>query len=115
MGLGALAGVALLTWSPLLWLDLVALLLIGFSIAPMFPTMITRTQTRLGAHHAPNAIGVLVAAAAASIGVMPTIGGVLAENLGLEVVPAYLLSLAVLYIVLMFLLMRTRTPQYATG
>jgi fucose permease len=115
MGLGALAGVALLTWSPVLWLDLVALLLIGFSIAPMFPTMMTRTQTRLGSHHAPNAIGVQVAAAAASIGVMPTIGGVLAQYLGLEIIPAYLLSLAALYIVLMVVLMRTHTQAAASG
>ncbi|MDX2138038.1 MAG: MFS transporter [Chloroflexota bacterium] len=113
MGVGALAGVALLTWSPLLWLDLVALLLIGFSIAPMFPTMMTRTQTRLGTLHAPNAIGIQVAAAALSIGVMPTIAGVLAENLGLEVVPVYLLSLAVLYIVLMLVVMRIKFSQPA--
>jgi fucose permease len=77
------------------------LALIGFALSPIFALMISSTQERLGPVHAPNAIGLQVAAAGLGVGILPGVMGVLAKRHGLEVVPWLLLGLtgvmAVLY------------------
>jgi fucose permease len=67
------------------------LALIGFSLAPLFPLLISHTPKRLGAAHAPNAIGFQVAAAGLGLSLVPGLAGVLAESLGLEIIGPFLL------------------------
>jgi fucose permease len=97
---GAVLGAALLGWKSLAGAGFVGLALFGFSISPIFALMVTSTQERLGPVHAPNAIGLQVAAAALGVGVLPGLAGVLAKRLGLEVIPQFLLAVTLMMIVL---------------
>lgn len=96
MALGAL----LLGWGARSSLGFVGLALLGFSLSPIFALMITSTQERLGPVHAPNAIGLQVAAAGLGVGILPGLTGVLAKRHGLEVVPWLLLGLTGMLVVL---------------
>src|SRR5438270_785786 len=86
--LGMALSAVLLGWRLLDGAGFVPLALFGFSLSPIFALMITRTQERLGPIHAPNAIGLQVAAAAVGVGVLPGLAGVLANRWGLEIIPA---------------------------
>ena len=61
-----------------------ALVLIGLALAPIYPSMMTRTPQRLGAATAVHAIGFQVAAAMLGAAVLPSLTGLLAELKGLE-------------------------------
>jgi fucose permease len=101
VALTTIGGVLLLWWSPSDILDLVGLLIIGFSIAPMFATLITHTQKTLGDQHGSNAIGIQMAAASCGVGLMPWLAGFSADALGLETVPPFLLAFMIVLVVLM--------------
>ncbi len=76
----------------------VGLALVGFACAPVFPALIALTPRRIGATHAPNAIGFQLGAAAMGGAVLPGLTGVLAENVGLEVVgPVLVVSAMVIF------------------
>src|SRR4029078_1391084 len=64
-----------------------ALVLIGLALAPIYPSMMTRTPQRLGAATAVPAIGFQVAAAMLGAAVLPSLTGLLAELKGLESIP----------------------------
>jgi fucose permease len=81
------------------------LVLIGFSSAPVFPTLIATTPARLGGAHTANGIGFQVAAAVLGQSLLPAVLGVLARNLGLEIVGLSLLSAAILLLALYEVLM----------
>jgi fucose permease len=81
-------------------LSLVALLMMGFSVAPMFPMLITATQARFDEQQAANAIGVQVAAASVGVGLMPGLAGILADAQGLQVIPPFALVLFIVFFVL---------------
>jgi predicted MFS family arabinose efflux permease len=97
---GMALSAALLGWNPQPGVGFLGLALLGFALSPLFALMITRTQERLGPALAPNAIGLQVGAAGLGVGLLPGLGGVLAERLGLEFVPAFLLSLTALLFLL---------------
>ena len=80
--------------------------LLGFALAPIFPTLISVTPERVGAPFAPHAVGFQVAAANAGIALIPGAVGVLARRLGLEVVGAFLVAATVLLLVLQEAAMR---------
>jgi predicted MFS family arabinose efflux permease len=107
--LGSLCGTALIWWNPVDILSFLGLALTGFSLAPIFPLMISVTPKRLGSRHSANAIGFQVAAASLGIALLPGLAGVLAENLGLEAIGPFLLALAVA----MFLLHEVTVPRRA--
>jgi fucose permease len=75
--------------------------------------MISDTQERLGPVHAPNAIGLQVAAAAIGGGALPGLAGVLAKNLGLEVIPPFLLAVTLTMILLIEAIHRPRIAVVA--
>jgi fucose permease len=93
--LGCVCGAALIWWNPSQTISFLGLALLGFALAPIFPLSISDTPRQLGARHAPNAIGFQVAAASLGIAVLPGLGGVLAERVGLETIGPYLVVLAV--------------------
>ena len=84
---GALLGAALLVWNPADWANLVAVALIGFSIAPIFPAFMSGTSQRVGAHFAANHNGMQRAATGLGTAVIPSLLGVLARQFSLEVIP----------------------------
>jgi fucose permease len=90
---GALLGTTLLVWNPSEVANLLAVALIGFSIAPIFPALMSGTSKRVGAHFAANTIGMQMAAAGLGTAVIPSLLGVLARQVSLEVIPICLMVL----------------------
>ena len=93
--LGAVLGSASVWWNVTDLLGFLGLALIGFSLAPIFPSLTSHTPRRVGAAHAANAIGFQVAAAGIGIAALPGLAGVLAESLGLEIIGPFLFAASV--------------------
>jgi fucose permease len=60
--IAALLGAVLLWWNPANVANLIAVPLIGFAIAPIFPALVSGTSQRVGVHYAANTIGMQMAA-----------------------------------------------------
>jgi len=88
---GAVMGAVLLAWNPFKTASVVAVALIGFSIAPIFPALISGTSRRVGAHSAANTIGLQMTATGLGTAVIPSILGILARQISLGVFPICLL------------------------
>ena len=84
---GALLGGALLSWNPSPAANLLAVAMVGFAIAPIFPAFISGTSQRVGAHFAANTIGMQMAASGIGTAVIPSLVGVLARRFSLEAIP----------------------------
>jgi fucose permease len=84
---GALLGAALLVWNPSDLANLLAVALIGFSIAPIFPALMSGTSQRVSMHFAANTIGLQMTATGLGAAVVPSLLGVLARQFSLEVIP----------------------------
>jgi fucose permease len=90
--LGALLGAGLLAWNPSEMSNVLAVAVIGLSIAPIFPAMISGTSTRVGEHYAANTIGMQMAATGLGAAIIPGLMGVLARQASLEIIPVCLLA-----------------------
>lgn len=88
---GALLGAVLLIWNPSEIANVVAVAIIGLSIAPIFPAMMSGTRTRVSDQYAANTIGMQMAATGFGIAVIPSLMGVLARRFSLEIIPVCLL------------------------
>ncbi len=80
-------GALLLAWNPSEVANLLAVALIGFAIAPIFPALMSGTSQRVGAHFAANTIGLQMATSSLGSVIIPSLMGVLARQFSLEVVP----------------------------
>jgi len=85
--IGALLGALLLVWNPFPTANLVAVAVIGFAIAPIFPAMMSGTAQRVGDHFAANTIGMQMAAAGLGTVGVTSLVGVLARQVSLEIIP----------------------------
>jgi fucose permease len=94
----ALVGSLLLWWNPFPQASILAVSMIGFAIAPIFPGLVSGTSARVGEHHAANTIGMQIAAAGFGGAVVPSLAGVLAQNFSLEAIPVFLVGVFVLLI-----------------
>lgn len=79
---GALAGAVLFAAGPPVAAD-IGLVLSGVSLAPIFPTLISRTADRLPPEVAIHAVGMKVAAAMTGAAALPILAGLLAQWPGL--------------------------------
>ena len=70
--------------------SLIGLALVGFCIAPFAPLMTSDTPGRVGNHHVANAIGFQFTGASLGMAVLPWLAGTLAEVVGLQVIPQFL-------------------------
>jgi len=104
----ALGGSVLLWWNPFPQASIIAVSVIGFAIAPIFPGLVSGTRTRVGEHHAANTIGMQIAAAGFGAAVIPSLAGVLAQNFSLEAIPVYLVGV---FIVLTGLYLAVSRPR----
>ena len=84
---GAFCGTVLMVWNPSQSANLLAVALIGFSIAPIFPALMSGTSQRVGAHFAANTIGLQMAAVGLGTVVIASLMGVLARRVSLEIIP----------------------------
>lgn len=87
----ALAGAVLLAWNPMAWVGLMAIGLVGFAFAPVFPGLVSGTRLRVGEAHLANTMGMQIAAAGIGAACLPALAGVLAERVSLEIVPGFLI------------------------
>jgi fucose permease len=92
---------AIVLGAALIWLNVpnlsfLGLGLMGLAAAPVFPSLIATTPTRLGAAHTSNGVGFQIAAAVLGQSLIPAFVGVLAGRLGLEAVGPALFAAAVI-------------------
>lgn len=106
----ALLGALLLWWNPFPLANLIAVALVGFAIAPIFPALISGTSQRVGAHLAANTIGMQMAVTGLGGSLIPTVMGVLARRFSLEIVPVILV---LLFLTLLGLYRLAMTPRAA--
>ncbi|HVG59376.1 MAG TPA: MFS transporter [Hyalangium sp.] len=71
---------------PGLKVGVVALPLLSFSLASIFPGLMSETPRRVGEQMAPHAVGFQVSAATLGVAVVPTIAGLASERFGLEAI-----------------------------
>jgi fucose permease len=88
---GAWLGAGLLAWNPSEMSNVLAVAIIGFSIAPIFPALMSGTRTRVGDIYAANTIGMQMAATGFGTAIIPSLMGVLARQVSLEIIPVGLL------------------------
>lgn len=81
---GVVGGSILLWWNPVEIVGLIALPIIGFSLAPIFPALIGSTEERTGTAHAANTIGFQIGAASIGSALLPGLAGALARAYGIE-------------------------------
>jgi fucose permease len=93
--LSAFGGALLLWWNPSEVIGLSGVVMIGFSIAPVFPGLVSGTGGRVGPRYTANTIGLQIGAAGLGAAILPWISGILAQRTSLEVIPAYLCLLVV--------------------
>ena len=99
----------------LLWLNVSdalnfgAAALLGFSLAPIFPTLISATPDRVGAYYSAQSVGFQIAVASIGIAMFPGVVGTIARQAGLEVICVYLLGAAVVLLLLHEAVVRTCT------
>lgn len=96
--IAAFLGSMLLWWNPVTLISLSSVTLIGFAIAPIFPALISGTSERVGIRFSVNTIGMQMAGAGLGAAMIPSIVGILARRISLEVVP---ICLMILFIVLL--------------
>jgi fucose permease len=92
---------AILIWlHPTYLLSCLGLTLMGLSSAPIFPSLIATTPARLGGAHTAHGVGLQIAAAVLGQSLVPSLVGVLARRLGLEIIGPSLLTAALLLLLL---------------
>lgn len=89
----ALLGSLLLIWNPSKVMNVVAVALIGFAIAPIFPALMSGTSQRVKARFASNTIGMQIASGGVGTALVPSLLGVLARRFSLEIIPVCILIL----------------------
>lgn len=106
-------GAALLWLGGASWLVFLGIALMGFALAPIFPSLIATTPTRIGQQHTANAIGFQIAAASVGGAGFSALVGVLAGNVGLEVlgVMLFVASLLLLGLFELLLKMGSQKPE----
>lgn len=86
---GAFSGAVLLTLNPSQASNLLAVAVIGFSIAPIFPALVSGTSARVGPAFAANTIGLQMAASGLGTAAVPSLVGLLAGQASLEIIPIF--------------------------
>jgi fucose permease len=70
----------------------IGLLVLGWSLAPIFPLLVSTTPARVGSAHTANAVGFQVGAASFGVATLPGAAGLLAGRFGLEAVGPFLIA-----------------------
>lgn len=112
---GSLLGSALLWLNLTAWLAFSGVVLLGLSLAPMFPSFMSLTPARMGPAHAANTVGFQVAAAMLGGAGLVSGFGLLADRVGLEALGPFLLVTAGLLTAVFALLERGRRREVRSG
>ena len=76
--------------------------LAGLAVAPIFPSMVSNTASRVDSIYHTNTIGLQMTASAFGMAVIPSIAGIIAKFYGLEIIPLFLII--VLFLMLLIFL-----------
>lgn len=106
----ALLGALLLWWNPFESANVLAVVMIGLAVAPVYPGLISGTSSRVDAKYAANTIGMQMAATGLGGALIPSLVGVLARRASLEVIPVCLVVLFAALLGLYRLSMTTTSP-----
>lgn len=90
LGVAVAAGL-FLWWNPANWVGFLALAVLGFALAPIFPLLVSSTPQRVGVADATNAVGFQVAAASLGIAILPGVAGILTQRISPVVIPPYMI------------------------
>ena len=108
---GALTGALLLWWNPAVWVNLLAVGLIGLAIAPIFPALISDTTRRVGMRFSANTIGIQMAGGGLGMATIPGLIGILARQISLEIIPVSLTVLFAGLVGLFWLTLKVKEPE----
>ena len=108
---GAVAGEGLMLWEPVTAVGAAGFLIIGASLAPAFPLMMSRTASWAGTRRVSAAIGWQSAAAAIGVAVPSALAGLLIDHFGLGALMPYLFALSGLFLVLQLAALRILVPR----
>lgn len=106
---GVVLGVLLVWFSPFVALTAFGLWLAGFSLGPIFPSVIALMSTRVVARLLPTAIGFLASFGSMGAALFPWLAGNLAERAGLTTLLPYVAVLTMIMLGLWIALQRTRS------
>ena len=112
--LGAVAGVLLFASSPGV-AGRFGLLLLGMSLAPMYPTLMARTPARVGPALSGHTVGFLVSSATLGSALMPALVGVLIGRVGLTSIGAMGVALGCAFLCVHELILRYADRPLATA
>lgn len=106
-----LGGALVMTGLGTAW-TIAGILCIGFGCAPIFPSLVSTTPSRVPAAYAAHAVGLQMAAATLGISLVPSLVGFLAEKGGLQVISlSWSIASALLLVLLLFLLRSGRVNR----
>ncbi|MBN2435088.1 MAG: MFS transporter [Spirochaetes bacterium] len=95
----AIAGLLLVILNLNSYATISGAILLGFSLAPIFPGLVSDTEARVGRSHQANTIGMQLAAAGVGASALPALAGMIAQKYSLEMIPITLfISLVLLFI-----------------
>lgn len=97
---GALLSALLIWINGALWITFGGIMLMGLTLAPQFPLLISATPHYLGQRHAANGVGLQVASASLGGAILPSMVGVLASHYGIEVLGPFMLAVGLLMLLL---------------
>jgi len=106
---GLLAGALIMTRDQQ-WLFQAGLIIFGLAMAPMFPTLMSLTPTRLGTNVSLHSIGFQVSAATVGIVIIPTSAGILAERTNLTAIP-WVITAGAAIVIALEMMLRARTDR----
>lgn len=98
--IGIIVGAGMIWLGGASYVSFLGLAVTGLVSAPVFPSMIAATATRLGPAHTANAIGFQIAAAVLGQSLLPASVGMLADKFNLEIVGPALVAAGLLLLVL---------------
>ena len=104
--IGTMLGAALIWWNPIDEVSFAGLAVMGFSLAAVFPTLVSVTPDRVGPAHSPNAIGFQIGVAGLGAAILIGIAGVLAEEAGKGVIASFLVVVSLVTYLLHELILR---------
>jgi fucose permease len=102
---GALVGVAMISFSTHIT-SFLGLAITGFSLAPLYPSMMHETPNRFDKDKTSVMIGYQVGAASVGIAILPALIGLVAAYTTLEILPFVLLGFLITMIIMNYLLNR---------
>jgi len=104
-----IAGVLSLLGTLLFWqftvveLSFVGLVLLGFGLGPIFPTLVSATPRYVGKRHTQNSMGIQMGASAIGGGLLPAGVGIIAATVGLEAVSISLVIGSVMMLIVLWM------------